>query len=215
MKETSARLLRLLTLLQTRRDWSGQALADQLGVTARTVRRDVDKLRALDYPVNAVKGIAGGYRLGAGTRLPPLLIDDEEAVAIAIALRTATASSVDGIGETALRALVKLEQVLPVRLRRRIHALQVSTVNAPRAAPTVDAELLTAIGTACRDRLRLRFDYRGHDGTDSIRDTEPHELVSWGPRWYLVAWDVQRQDWRTFRVDRIHPHTPTGPKFTP
>ncbi len=215
MKETSARLLRMLTLLQTHREWSGQQLADRLGVSTRTVRRDVDKLRDLDYPVNAVKGIAGGYRLGAGAQLPPLLLDDEEAVAITIALRTATGSSVAGIGETALRALVKLEQVLPSRLRHRVSALQLSTVRTSGGGPTVDAEVLTAIGTACRDHQRLRFDYRGHGDADSIRVTEPHELVIWGPRWYLVAWDLDRNDWRTFRVDRIRPRTPTGPRFTP
>ncbi|MDH6132744.1 putative DNA-binding transcriptional regulator YafY [Kitasatospora sp. MAA4] len=215
MKETSARLLRLLTLLQSHREWSGQELADRLAVSTRTVRRDVDKLRDLDYPVNAVKGIDGGYRLGAGARLPPLLLDDEEAVAIAVALRTATGSGVAGIGEIALRALVKLEQVLPARLRHRVDALQVSTVRAPTAAPTVDAEVLTTVGTACRDHRQLRFDYLGHDGDATTRTTEPHELVTWGPRWYLVAWDLERDDWRTFRVDRISPRTPTGPRFTP
>jgi predicted DNA-binding transcriptional regulator YafY len=215
MKETSARLLRLLTLLQTRREWSGQDLAARLGVSTRTVRRDVDKLRDLDYPVNAVKGITGGYHLGAGAQLPPLLLDDEEAVAIAITLRTATGSSVAGIGDTALRALVKLEQVLPSRLRHRVNILQLSTVRPPFAAPTVDVDVLTAIGTACRDHHRLRFDYRSHDRTDSTRTVEPHELVTWGPRWYLVAWDCEREDWRTFRVDRIRPRTPTGPRFTP
>ncbi|MCX4747994.1 transcriptional regulator [Kitasatospora sp. NBC_01287] len=215
MKETSARLLRLLTLLQSHREWSGQDLADRLGVSTRTVRRDVDKLRDLDYPVNAVKGIDGGYRLGAGAQLPPLLLDDEEAVAIAVALRTATGSGVAGIGERALRALVKLEQVLPARLRHRVSALQPSAVHTPSAAPAVDAEVLTTIGTACRDHRQLRFDYRGHGGNASTRLTEPHELVTWGPRWYLVAWDLERADWRTFRVDRIHPRTPTGPRFTP
>ncbi|SEK45512.1 HTH domain-containing protein [Streptacidiphilus jiangxiensis] len=216
MKETSARLLRLLTLLQSHREWSGQDLADRLGVSTRTVRRDVDKLRDLDYPVNAVKGIDGGYRLGAGAQLPPLLLDDEEAVAIAVALRTAAGSGVAGIGETALRALVKLEQVLPTRLRHRVKALQVSTVRAHSAAPTVDAEVLTMVGTACRDHRQLRFDYLSHDGDASARVTEPHELVTWGPRWYLVAWDLERHDWRTFRVDRIRPRTPTdGPRFTP
>jgi predicted DNA-binding transcriptional regulator YafY len=214
VKETSARLLRLLTLLQTRREWSGQDLADQLGVSTRTVRRDVDKLRDLDYPVDAIKGIAGGYRLGKGAQLPPLLLDDEEAVAVAIALRTATGSSVTGVGEASLRALVKLEQVLPSRLRHRVDAMRVSTVPTPGTAPTVDAEVLTAIAVACRERQRLRFDYQGHGGAESVRVTEPHELVVWGRRWYLVAWDIERADWRTFRVDRMRPRVPTGPRFT-
>lgn len=215
MKETSARLLRLLTLLQTRRDWSGAELADRLGVSTRTVRRDVDKLRDLDYPVEASKGIDGGYRLGAGAELPPLQLDDEEAVAIAIGLRSTTGSSVEGLGETALRALVKLEQVLPVRLRHRINSMQISTVRTPGWGETVDAEVLTTIGAACRDHQRLRFDYRGHSGSESLRTAEPHHLVTWGRRWYLVAWDVVRNDWRTFRVDRMRPWTPAGPRFTP
>ncbi|WP_330254797.1 transcriptional regulator [Nocardia sp. NBC_00565] len=215
MKQTSARLLRLLALLQTRREWSGRDLADRLGVSTRTVRRDIDKLRALDYPVHASKGIDGGYRLDAGTRLPPLQLDDEEAVAITIALRTATTSGVTGIGETALRALVKLEQLLPARLRHRVELLRPAAVSAPSTRPTVDAQVLTTLATACRDRHRLRFDYRGHDGRTSRRDTEPHELVTWGPRWYLVAWDRDRADWRTFRADRISPIIPTGPRFEP
>ncbi|HCT80309.1 MAG TPA: DNA-binding transcriptional regulator [Micromonosporaceae bacterium] len=215
MKETSARLLRLLTLLQTRRDWSGAELADRLGVSTRTVRRDVDKLRDLDYPVEASKGIDGGYRLGAGAELPPLQLDDEEAVAIAIGLRSTTGSSVEGLGETALRALVKLEQVLPVRLRHRVNSMQISTVRTPGWGETVDAEVLTTIGAACRDHQRLRFDYRGHSGSESLRMAEPHHLVMWGRRWYLVAWDVERNDWRTFRVDRMRPWTPAGPRFTP
>ncbi|WP_158884755.1 helix-turn-helix transcriptional regulator [Amycolatopsis anabasis] len=214
MKETSARLLKLLALLQTRREWSGAELAERLRVSTRTVRRDVDKLRDLDYPIQVDMGPAGGYRLGAGAELPPLLLDDEEAVAVAVGLRTATGSSVTGIGETALRALVKLEQVLPPRLRHRIDALRVSTVEIP-GTPSVDADVLTAIAAACRDRQRLRFDYHGHHGEESVRITEPHELVTWGRRWYLVAWDVEREGWRTFRVDRMRPRIPTGPRFAP
>lgn len=213
MKETSSRLLRLLTLLPSRRAWTGAELAERLGVTTRTVRRDIDKLRALDYPVTAVKGIDGGYRLGSGAQLPPLQLDDEEAVAIAIGLRTATGSSVGGVGETALRALVKLEQVLPSRLRHRVNAMQISIVQTPFTRPTVEADVLTAIATACRDRERLRFDYQDHRGAESIWLTEPHELVTWGRRWYLVAWDVERDDWRTFRVERMRPRVPTGPRF--
>ncbi|TMR88903.1 helix-turn-helix transcriptional regulator [Nonomuraea basaltis] len=215
MKETSARLLRLLALLQTRREWSGYELADQLGVSTRTVRRDVDKLRDLDYPVNAVKGIAGGYQLGPGAQLPPLLLDDDEAVATAIALRMATVSGVAGIGETAVRALLKLEQVLPSRLRHRVTAVQPSAVRTPFPASAVDPEVLSTVGAACRDHHRLRFDYCGHNGTYSVRLTEPHTLVTWGSRWYLVAWDCDREDWRTFRADRIRPQALTGPRFTP
>jgi predicted DNA-binding transcriptional regulator YafY len=215
MKAASARLLRMLTLLQVRPFWSGQDLADRLEVSTRTVRRDVDMLRGLGYPVKAVKGITGGYRLAAGAQLPPLLLDDEEAVAIAIALRTATSSNVTGIGESALRALIKLEQLLPSRLRHRIDALQISTVRTPGGGASVDAEVLSAIGTACRDHHRLRFDFRGLAGATSLRVTEPYELVNWGQRWYLVAWDLERDDWGTFPVDRMQLGASSGPRFTP
>jgi predicted DNA-binding transcriptional regulator YafY len=216
MLETSARLLRLLSLLQTRKDWSGAELAQRLGVTDRTVRRDVDKLRSLGYPVNASTGVTGGYQLGAGAALPPLLLDDDEAVAVAIGLRTATAGAVTGIEETSVRALAKLEQVLPHRLRRRVNALQNYTVRITvDGGPTVSPEVLTTIANACRDHERLRFDYLDHHEVSSLRTAEPHKLVNWGRRWYLVAWDTDRVDWRTFRVDRMAPRTPTGPKFTP
>jgi predicted DNA-binding transcriptional regulator YafY len=215
MLETSARLLRLLSLLQTRRDWTGPDLADRLGVSTRTIRTDVERLRVLGYPVHATPGVAGGYRLGAGAALPPLLLDDEEAVAVAVGLRTAAGGSVAGLEETSVRALAKLEQVLPSRLRHRVNAMQTATVSVPGTGPTVDTEVLTAIATAIRASERLRFDYESHSGTDSRRDVEPHRLVSWGRRWYLVAWDNDRRDWRTFRVDRITPKTPTGPRFTP
>ncbi|GAA4674706.1 helix-turn-helix transcriptional regulator [Phytohabitans rumicis] len=214
MLETSARLLKLLSLLQNRRDWSGAELAERLGVTPRTVRRDVDRLRGLGYPVHAAAGVAG-YRLGAGAALPPLLLDDEEAVAVAVGLRTAAGGSVAGIEETSVRALAKLEQVLPSRLRHRINALQSVTVPLMPGGVTVDPATLTAIAAACRDNHRLRFDYRQPDGTESVRDAEPYRLVHTGRRWYLVAWDTGRQDWRTFRVDRLTPRTPTGPRFTP
>jgi predicted DNA-binding transcriptional regulator YafY len=212
---TSARLLRLLSLLQARRDWSGPELADRLGVTTRTVRNDMRRLRALGYPVHATPGVAGGYRLGAGAALPPLLLDDDEAVAVAVGLRTAAGGTVTGIQETSVRALAKLEQVLPSRLRHQVNALQTTTVQIPVAGPTVDPAVLTAIAGACRDHQRLRFDYRDHDGSASLRTVEPHRLVHDRGRWYLVAWDVDRQDWRTFRADRIQPRTPTGPRFTP
>jgi predicted DNA-binding transcriptional regulator YafY len=215
MRETSARLLRLLSLLQSRRDWSGDELATRLGVTTRTVRRDVDRLRGLGYPVDATPGAAGGYRLGAGAALPPLLLDDDEAVAVAVGLRTAAGGTVAGIEETSVRALAKLEQVLPARLRHRVNALHSITVPMAAAAPAVRAEVLTAIAAACRDHQQLRFDYRSHGGEESLRTTEPHRLVHTGRYWYLVAWDVRREDWRTFRVDRLTPRIPTGPRFTP
>ncbi|GAB1821462.1 helix-turn-helix transcriptional regulator [Herbidospora sp. RD11066] len=213
MLETSARLLRLLSLLQSRRDWPGRDLADRLGVSDRTVRRDVDRLRDLGYPVHASRGTDGGYRLVAGTAMPPLLLDDEEAVAVALGLRTAVA----GLEETSARALTKLEQVLPSRLRHRVDALRSSTepVPADHPAPALDTTVLSAVATACRDQERLRFDYRAHDGSTTVRTVEPYRIVSWGRRWYLVAWDVHREDWRTFRLDRLTPRTPTGPRFPP
>jgi predicted DNA-binding transcriptional regulator YafY len=165
--------------------------------------------------VHAQPGVAGGYRLGAGAALPPLLLDDEEAVAVAVGLRTAAGGSIAGIEETSVRALVKLEQVLPSRLRHRVNAVHAATVAVPGTGPTVDAEVLTTIATAIRASERLRFDYANHDGNTSVRTTEPHRLVMWGRRWYLVAWDNDCQDWRTFRVDRLTPRTPPGPRFTP
>ncbi|MFE3226303.1 helix-turn-helix transcriptional regulator [Nocardia sp. NPDC059228] len=214
MLETSARLLRLLSLLQTPREWSGAELAAQLAVDVRTVRRDIDKLRALGYPVDATAG-AAGYRLGAGAQLPPLLLDDEEAVAVAMGLRTAAGGTIAGIEESSLRALAKLERVLPSRLRHRVTALQTATVAVPDGGPRVDPDTLTAIAAAIRDQHRLRFDYRTHDGESSRRTTEPHRLVHIGRRWYLTGWDVDREDWRTYRVDRLTPRIPTGPRFTP
>ena len=211
---SSARLLKLLGLLQSRREWSGAELADRLGVTTRTVRRDIDRLRSLDYPVHASMGTSGGgYRLGSGARLPPLLLDDDEAVAVAVGLRTA--SGIENIGETAVRALLKVEQVLPSALRRRVAALEIATVPHTGSAPSVDAALLTLVGTACRDRQQIRFSYVGHSGEESLRSVEPHRLVTWGRRWYLVAWDVQRDGWRTFRLDRMNVRTPFGTRFTP
>ena len=210
MTETSGRLLKLLSLLQTRRDWPGEELARRLEVSGRTVRRDVERLRALGYPVDAVTGPAGGYRLHAGTAMPPLLLDDDEAVAIAVGLRTAAGASVTGIEETSVRALVKLEQVLPAHLRRRVGALGSATATLPPSGPTVDPETLTAIAGACRDRVGLRFAYRDREGAESRRDVEPHSLVNLGRRWYLVAWDRDRRDWRTFRLDRLERPAPTG-----
>jgi len=216
MLETSARLLRLLSLLQTPRDWTGTELADRLGVSARTVRNDVDKLRELGYPVLATRGPAGGYRLGAGAAMPPLLLDDDEAVAVAVGLRTAAGGAVAGIEDAALRALAKLEQVLPSRLRSRVGTLQSVITPVPAVAGSlVDPDVLTAIAAACRSRERLRFSYLSHDGTASEREAEPYQLVNWGRRWYLVAFDIRRDDWRTFRVDRVSVRTPGGGRFTP
>jgi predicted DNA-binding transcriptional regulator YafY len=215
MPETSARLLRLLSLLQARRDWTGTELAARLGVTTRTIRYDVDRLRGLGYPVNARPGVAGGYRLGAGGALPPLLLDDEEAVAVVIGLRTAASGSVAGIEEASVRALAKLAQVLPSRLRHRVSAFQAYALPVPSRGPHVDPDVLTLIAGACRDHERLRFDYLAHSGAASRRSVEPYRLVHDRGRWYLVAWDVDRDGWRTFRVDRISPLVPAGPRFTP
>ncbi|HEV2780230.1 MAG TPA: YafY family protein [Actinophytocola sp.] len=217
MLETSARLLRLLSLLQSRPDWTGTELAERLGVSRRTVRNDIDRLRNLGYPVDATRGPVGGYRLGAGAALPPLLLDDEEAVAVAVGLRTAVGTAILGIEETSLRALTKLEQVLPSRLRRRVNAVQTYTVPVPpdRAGPGVDPAVLSTLAAACRDHEVLRLDYRDHRGAVTRRAVEPYRLVNWGRRWYLVAWDTDRRDWRTFRADRIAPRPPAGPRFTP
>lgn len=215
MVETSVRLLRLLTLLQVRREWSGPELAERLAVTTRTVRTDVERLRVLGYQIESHPGVAGGYRLGAGSALPPLLLDDDEAVAVAVGLRAAAGGSVTGIEETSLRALAKLEQSLPSRLRHRVDALRAATVSAAGGGPTVDADTLTAVSTAVHRAERLRFDYAGHDGTATVRDVEPYRLVYTGRRWYLLGWDTDRADWRTFRADRIRPRVPTGPRFTP
>lgn len=269
MPKTSARLLSLLSLLQARRDWPGALLAERLDVSPRTVRRDVDRLRELGYPVVAMKGPDGGYRLDAGTELPPLLFDDEQAVALAVALQIATTTGA-GIEEAAARALNTVRQVLPARLRHRVDTLRVTAVDRPaiRPEPQVDSDVLMAIGAAVHGREVLRFDYspvsgpvratagtsEGCGGTPAAppgstvpsgsaappgsatlpappRDTppqtprhtppppprrvEPHHLVTWGRRWYLVAWDLDRDDWRTFRADRITPRTPTGPRFPP
>jgi predicted DNA-binding transcriptional regulator YafY len=215
MLEASARLLRMLSLLQARRDWTGPELAERLGVTPRTVRRDVDKLRALGYPVSASTGTNGGYRLGAGAAMPPLQLDDEEAVAVAVGLRSAAGGTVTGIEETSLRALAKLEQVLPSRLRHRVSVLQSMTVPMAGKLATVDADTLTLIAAACRDHQRLRFDYRKYDDIAVRREVEPHRLVHTGRRWYLLGWDLDRDDWRNFRVDRVEPKIPVGPRFVP
>jgi len=213
MSETSSRLLEMLSMLQGRRDWPGSELADRLEVSGRTIRRDVERLRRLGYPVESLTGPAGGYRLRAGTAMPPLLLDDDEAIAIAVGLRTAARASVAGIEETAVRALLKLEQVLPAHLRRRVGALGSATFTLPAGGPTVDPQHLTVIAAACRESECLRFAYRRRDGTDSWREVEPLSLVNRGRRWYLVAWDRRREDWRTFRIDRLSRPASTGVRF--
>jgi predicted DNA-binding transcriptional regulator YafY len=216
MLDTPARLFRLLSLLQMPRDWSGTDLAGRLGVTTRTVRRDIDRLRELGYPVDATMGPIGGYRLAAGTTLPPLLLDDDEAVAVVVGLHTAAVSGVTGIAETSLRALMKIEQMLPSRLRHRITALERAMLAIPprRVGPMIDAAALTAISAAIRSAETLHFGYVDHHTTASQRTVEPHRLVAWGRKWYLVGWDVDRDDWRTFRIDRMSLRTPNGPRFT-
>ncbi|AQZ60174.1 Transcriptional regulator, DeoR family [[Actinomadura] parvosata subsp. kistnae] len=219
MANTSTRTLRLLSLLQTHRYWPGPELAERLGVSARTLRRDVDRLRELGYPVQAQRGVDGGYQLAAGAALPPLVIDDEEAVALAVGLQAAAQNPVEGIAESSLRVLAKVVQVMPVRLRHRIDALRAMTVSAgwgggqPRAA--VDPGVLTTIALTCRDTERLRFSYTAADGRHTERHTEPHRLVSLGRRWYLVAYDLERHDWRSFRVDRLSVPQGTGARFRP
>jgi len=215
MSETASRLLELLSMLQGRRDWSGRELAERLEVSGRTIRRDVERLRQLGYPVDSLTGLAGGYRLRAGKAMPPLLLDDEEAIAIAVGLRTAAGASVAGIEETAVRALLKLEQVLPAHLRRRVGALGSATFTLPVAGPTVDPQHLSVISAACRDCECVRFAYRSRDGADSRREVEPHSLVNRGRRWYLIAWDRRREDWRTFRIDRLTKPASTGIRFAP
>ena len=204
MLETSARLLRLLGLLQVRPEWSGAELAERLGVTVRTLRRDIQRLRDLDYPVHSVPGVAGGYRLGSGRALPPLLLDDDEAIAVVVSLRSAASHSVAGLAEASVSALAKLDQVLPARLRERTAAIQQATVALTGPGPVVDPEQLASLASSCGRHQRLRLSYRNRSGSDSVRVVEPHRLVSTGYRWYLMAYDVERADWRTFRVDRIN-----------
>ncbi|MFJ7043692.1 transcriptional regulator [Streptomyces sp. JV178] len=214
--DTPARLLQLLSLLQTPREWPGGELADRLGVSRRTVRRDVDRLRELGYPVQASMGADGGYRLVAGKAMPPLVLDDEEAVAIAVGLRAGAGHAVEGVDEASVRALAKLEQVLPSRLRHRVSTLQAATTPLTSGdGATVTPETLTVIASAVAGNERLRFAYRAGDGADSRRHCEPYRLVSTGRRWYLVAYDLDRADWRTFRVDRVQEPFATGARFAP
>ncbi|MGV9244475.1 helix-turn-helix transcriptional regulator [Streptomyces sp. NPDC003710] len=214
--DTPARLLQLLSLLQTPREWPGGELAERLGVSRRTIRRDIDRLRELGYPVQASKGADGGYRLVAGKAMPPLVLDDEEAVAIAVGLRAGAGHAVEGVEEASVRALAKLEQVLPGRLRHRVATLQAATTAlASGDGASIAPETLTVMASTIAGRERLRFAYRAKDGTESRRLTEPYRLVSTGRRWYLVAYDLGRDDWRTFRIDRVTAPFATGARFTP
>jgi len=215
---TSARTLRLLSLMQARAHWPGGELATRLGVSARTLRRDVDRLRELGYPVDATSGPDGGYRLAAGASLPPLALDDEEAVVLAVALQSAasTTEGADGAAEPALRALAKVVQVMPPRLRRRVEALSAASVRVPwGAVPGPDPAVLLVVAQACRDAERLALAYTAADGAQTERSVEPHGLVRLGRRWYVVVWDLGRGDWRTLRVDRVRSATPRGGRFRP
>jgi predicted DNA-binding transcriptional regulator YafY len=211
------RTLRLLSLLQARRFWPGADLADRLDVSLRTLRRDVDRLRDLGYPVEARPGVDGGYSLAPGAALPPLVLDDDEAVALAVGLQSAAQAPVAGMAESSVQALAKVVQVMPARLRRRVDALRAVTVPAGwgTAAPAVDPAVLTTVALACRDGERLRFGYTDAGGGRSDRHVEPFRLVPSGRRWYLVAYDVDRGDWRSFRLDRVAAPVGTGARFAP
>ena len=213
---TSARMLRLLSLMQTHRYWPGAELSERLEVSPRTLRRDIDRLRELGYTVDAVRGVSGGYQLRAGGSLPPLLLEDEEAVAIAVGLRTAASGAVSGMEETSVQALTKVIALMPPRLRRQMDALRSQTENFVWGdGPTVDATVLTTLAQACRDDEPVTFGYTARDAEPTDRRVEPHRLVSLGRRWYLVAYDRDRQDWRSFRVDRISAPATTGQRFRP
>ncbi len=216
MANTSSRTLRLLSLLQTHRHWPGPDLAGRLGVSARTLRRDVDRLRELGYPVEASRGVDGGYQLAAGAALPPLVVDDEEAVALAVGMQAAAQGAIAGIEESAVRALTKVVQVMPPRLRRRVDALRAVTVPANWGGtppPTVDPEVLISVAQTCRDTERCEFTYTARAGEVTQRHVEPHRLVPLGRRWYLVAYDLARHDWRSFRLDRLTAPRSTGARF--
>ena len=214
---TSERMLRLLSLLQSHRFWPGPELSDRLEVSPRTLRRDVDRLRELGYTVDAVRGAAGGYQLRAGGSLPPLLLEDDEAVAVAVGLRTAATSAVAGADDRSVQALAKVLALMPPRLRRQMDAVssQTETPGPWEGAPTVEATVLTTLAQACRDDELVEFDYTAREAETTHRRVEPFRLVSLGRRWYLVSYDRDRQDWRSFRLDRIASPRPTGQKFRP
>ncbi len=216
VETTTGRVLRLLALLQRRPSWTATELAAELQVTDRSVRRDVERLRALGYPVRATAGVGGGYQLGAGTRLPPLLFDDDEAVATAVSLRLASGGTVAGTAEAALRALTKLDQVMPPRLRAELRAVYGATETLVGPGVEIDAELLVTLARACRDAVRVRFRYAGRSGgAERERSVEPVRMVATRHRWYLMAWDVDRDDWRTFRLDRMHEVVASTWRFRP
>ncbi|NEE03140.1 helix-turn-helix transcriptional regulator [Phytoactinopolyspora halotolerans] len=216
MSRPTSRLLYLLSLLQMRRDWPGSVLAERLDVTPRTVRRDVERLREMGYRITAMKGPDGGYRLDAGAELPPMLFDDEQAVALVVALRAASASGI-GIDEPAARALASIRHVLPTRLRHRVDTIDVSTIPATGSSPppAVDPEVLVAVSAATHRREVLRFAYASDTADRPARRVEPHHVVTASGRWYLLAWDLNEDDWRIYRLDRMAPRTPTGPQFAP
>ncbi|MDX2972397.1 helix-turn-helix transcriptional regulator [Kribbella solani] len=216
MSELPGRLFRLLSLLQSRPEWSGRELAERLGVTERTVRRDVDRLRGLDYPVTGTTGTAGGYRLGPGTRLPPLQLDDDEAIAVALGLVSAAGGGVTGMAESSMSALAKLEQVLPARLRPQLAAVGSAAEAVPRpGVPQVDPGVLAVLARCCRNHELVAFDYHGRQRATTRRRVEPHQLLTLAWRWYLLAFDPERDDWRIFRADRIDAVTPVLHRFTP
>ncbi|ADB35965.1 Helix-turn-helix type 11 domain protein [Kribbella flavida DSM 17836] len=214
MNDLPGRLLRLLSLLQSRREWSGAELAERLGVTDRTIRRDMDRLRALDYPVTGTTGTAGGYRLGSGRNMPPLVLSDEEAVAVAVGLAGAGSGGVAGLHDNSMSALAKLSQVLPPRLRPQVAAVGATSVVGREDQPQLDPARLAVLAACCRDREIVAFDYESRGGESSARRVEPHRLVALQGNWYLVAFDPGRDDWRTFRVDRITDVRPTRHRFT-
>jgi predicted DNA-binding transcriptional regulator YafY len=217
MANTSSRTLRLLSLLQTHRYWPGAELAERLQVSPRTLRRDVGRLRDLGYPVQAQRGADGGYQLAAGAALPPLVVDDDEAVALAVGLQAAAESAVEGIAESSVRALAKVAQVMPARLRRRVEALRAMTVPAGwgGARMSADPAILATLALACRDTERIRFGYTAAGGEHTARHVEPHRLVSLGRRWYLVGYDLGRHGWRSYRIDRLTAPESTGARFRP
>ncbi len=215
MLHTPARLLRLLSMLQARRSWPGAELAEQLEVTDRTLRRDIDRLRSLGYPVHSTSGVAGGYSLGAGASLPPLMLDDDEGLAVFMGLKNAVGGSLSGIEDASLRALAKLERVLPARVRTRVQTLSASFVRLSDSGPRVELDTVSALAQACSDQLEIRFGYRDQQGNESQRHVEPHRVVHMERRWYLVAYDKGREDFRTFRLDRLILPFTQGAPFSP